>query len=252
MSGSATRDWDAGTYDRVSDPQVAMALGVLDRLDLRGDETVLDAGCGSGRVTRLLLERVPRGRVIAVDGSASMVTAAREALPPGVEVFQSDLVEVAVPEPVDAVFSNAVFHWIADHDALFARVHAALEPGGQLVAQCGGEGNIAAFVATLKEVGSREPYAPYLEGRDTPWNYASPEETERRLRKAGFTNARCWRTDVSVEPQDPRAYTHNVCLGAHREHLPEHLREQFTDDVLREAGQPLKLAYVRLNIDARA
>ncbi|MFL5957235.1 MAG: class I SAM-dependent methyltransferase, partial [Solirubrobacterales bacterium] len=83
------REWDATTYDRVSTPQLEWGLRVLDRLPLRGDERVLDAGCGSGRVTARLAERLPRGHVVAVDASAAMVARAREALPPDAEVLQA-------------------------------------------------------------------------------------------------------------------------------------------------------------------
>jgi trans-aconitate 2-methyltransferase len=248
---STTRDWDAGTYHRVSTPQVQWAEGVLDRLELRGDETVVDAGCGSGRVTAMLLERLPRGRVIAVDGSPSMVQAAREALPERVDFMVCDLVDLELDEPVDAVFSNAVFHWIADHDRLFGRLHAALQPGGQLVAQCGGEGNIAAFKAAMEEMGEREPYAEFL-AEWTPWNYAAPAETEERLRQAGFAPARCWRGEERVEPDDAASFVNTVCLGSHLDRLPEALRDAYTADVLALAGEPLGLDYVRLNIDARA
>ena len=123
------RDWDAATYDRVSAPQVAWAEQVLDRLALEGHETVLDAGCGSGRVTAMLADRLPRGRVIAVDAAPSMVALAREALGDRAEVHQAELTELELAEPVDAVFSNAVFHWVQDHDALFAALYAALRAG---------------------------------------------------------------------------------------------------------------------------
>ncbi len=113
------RDWDAATYDRVSTPQVEWAGPVLDRLELRGDETVLDAGCGSGRVTAMLIERLPQGKVIAVDSSPAMVAKAREAIGDRAEVLLQDLAELRVAEPVDAVFSNAVFHWVLDHERLF-------------------------------------------------------------------------------------------------------------------------------------
>jgi trans-aconitate 2-methyltransferase len=249
---SATRDWDAHTYDRVSTPQVQWAEQVLGRLELRGDETVLDAGCGSGRVTAMLLERLPRGRVVAVDGSPSMIDAAREALPPDrVQFLVTDLVHLSLDAPVDAVFSNAVFHWIADHDRLFAALHAALRPGGQLVAQCGGEGNVAAFLAAMARVGGRKPYARHLAGW-RPWNFASPEATEERLRRAGFAQARCWRSERRVVPEEAASFARTVCLGAHLDRLPESLREAYVSDVLRAAGQPLVLDYVRLNILARA
>jgi trans-aconitate 2-methyltransferase len=247
-----TRDWDAATYHRVGTPQARWAERVLERLDLRGDETVLDAGCGSGRVTAMLLERLPEGRVIAVDSSPSMVAAAREALPADrVDTMVCNLVDLELDEPVDAVFSNAVFHWILDHDRLFERLHAALRPGGQLVAQCGGKGNIAAFKAAMEAVAAREPYAEHIAGW-TPWNYAAPEVTEERLRRAGFAQARCWRTDEPVEPEDPESFVSTVCLGAHLDRLPEDLCERYTADVLEAAGEPLLLDYVRLNIDARA
>jgi trans-aconitate 2-methyltransferase len=247
-----TRDWDAATYHRVGTPQARWAERVLERLDLRGDETVLDAGCGSGRVTAMLLERLPQGRVIAVDSSPSMVEAARALLPADqVETRVADVGALELDEPVDAVFSNAVFHWILDHDGLFEHLHAALRPGGQLVAQCGGEGNIAAFKAAMEEVASREPYAEHIAGW-TPWNYAAPEATEERLRRAGFAQARCWRTDEPVRPEDPESFVSTVCLGAHLDRLPEDLRERYTTDVLAVAGEPLHLEYVRLNIDARA
>src|ERR1700751_2860619 len=103
----STRDWDAATYDRVSDPQLAWAREQFDRLQLTGDEVVLDAGCGAGRVTALLADLVPRGRVYAVAVAPSMAAHAREALGDRARVFCQDLVELAVPEPVDAIFSNA-------------------------------------------------------------------------------------------------------------------------------------------------
>jgi len=247
-----TRDWDAATYHRVGTPQARWAERVLERLELRGDETVLDAGCGSGRVTAMLLERLPYGRVIAVDSSPSMVAAAREALPADRgDTMVCNLVDLELAEQVDAVFSNAVFHWILDHDRLFERLHAALRSGGQLVAQCGGEGNIAAFKAAMEEVAAREPYAEHIAGW-TPWNYAAPDVTEARLRRAGFAQARCWRTDEPVEPEDPESFVSTVCLGAHLDRLPDELWEPYTADVLEVAGEPLLLEYVRLNIDARA
>ena len=76
---------------------------------------MLDAGCGTGKVTRVLLERLPRGRVIAVDASPSMVEQARAALPGAVDVRQADLTALDLGEPVDAVLSTATFHWIPDH-----------------------------------------------------------------------------------------------------------------------------------------
>jgi trans-aconitate 2-methyltransferase len=248
-----SRDWDAATYDRVSEPQVAMAREVLGRLDPRRDETVLDAGCGSGRVTQMLLDLLPEGRVIAVDLAPSMVQQARTALPEDrVEVLPpTDLTELELTEAVDAVFSNAVFHWIEDHEALFARLHAALRPGGRLVAQCGGAGNVDEFHRAATEVGSSSPFAEHLNGWTGPWRFEAPEPTEERLRRAGFEEARCWLSPHPVVPPEPLEYLRTVCLGYHLEALPDELRDDFVATVAESCGEPLELDYVRLNIDAR-
>ncbi len=125
------RDWDAETYDRVSDPQFSWGLEVLERLELEGEETVLDAGAGSGRVTAELLKRLPRGRVIALDASPAMLEKARESLGDDrVSYVQRDLAELALDEPVDVVFSTATFHWVADHDNLFRACTRCSDPAG--------------------------------------------------------------------------------------------------------------------------
>jgi trans-aconitate 2-methyltransferase len=253
-AGTSPRDWDAQSYDRVSNPQVEMAREVLKRLDLRGDETVLDAGCGSGRVTALLLDLLPEGRVVAADASPSMVHETRERFAGNdrVDVLDPvDLVELEVAEPVDAAFSNAVFHWIKDHPSLFARLHAALRPGGRLTAQCGGKGNIDRFRRLADEVAAEAPYAEHMTSFVGPWNYAGPEETEERLRAAGFEDVHCWLQPWPVSPGEPLEYTRTVCLGNHIEALPEELRMPFAAEVVGRSGDPLTLEYVRLNIQAR-
>lgn len=251
------RDWNGADYDRLATPMEAMGLAVLDRLPLRGDETVIDAGCGSGRVTAALLERLPRGRVIGVDGSPSMIDAAAARLgeDPRLELRVADLTELD-SEPVDAILSTATFHWIGDHELLFRRLHAALKPGGRLVAQCGGEGNIAAVHAAAREAAAQDPFAPSMADWAGPWRFAPPGETEQLLAAAGFTQARAWLEDRPVTPEDPRAYLREINLGAHLEQLPQDLREPFVSAVLDRlgagAGEVVEIGYVRLNIDAVA
>ena len=247
-----TRDWDGATYDRISRTMEKLGLEVLDRLQLRGDEAVLDAGCGSGRITQTLIERLPRGRVIAIDESPSMIAAARERLGPDPDLRVGDLLELELEEPVDAILSTATFHWIKDHERLFARLHAALRPGGRLLAQCGGEGNIDVLRGRAREVIAREPYAEHFRDWQPPWNYAGPEITRERLLAAGFTSAECWLQPAPREPEDPRAFLSTIVLGPHVQQLPEELREPFMDEVLAVLGEPVIVDYVRLNIDAVA
>ncbi len=247
----STRDWDAETYDRISAPQQAWAAEQLERLDLAGDEVVLDAGCGSGKITLELVERVPRGTVYAVDAAPSMVRHAQETLGERATVLCQDLTELALPEPVDVVFSNATFHWIADHDALFAALHRNLKPGGRLLAQCGGRGNIDAFRQAADEIAAQAPFAPYFSDWERPWNYATPQETAERLQRAGFEDLSCWLQERPTELAQPRSFVETVCLVRHLDPLPAQLRDEFVDRVLARVGVPLVLHYVRLNMVAR-
>jgi trans-aconitate 2-methyltransferase len=248
---TTSRDWDAETYDRVSgDVQLVWALEQLERLPLSRDEVVLDAGCGSGRVTAELVKRVPGGRVYGVDVAPSMVEHAQNALGDSATILCQDLVELELPEQVDAIFSNATFHWIKDHDALFAALHRALEPGGRLVAQCGGQGNIDEFRRLADEVAAEEPFARFFAGWQRPWNYAGAEETAARLEAVGFGDVSCWLEPKSVAPAEPKAFVTTVCLVRHLDPLSAELRDEFIERVLSLAGEPLTLDYVRLNIAA--
>lgn len=250
--GSRSGDWDASTYDRISAPQQLWAAEQLDRLELRGDELVLDAGCGSGRITAELARRVPRGTVYAVDAAPSMVAHAARSLAfhERATTLCQDLVELTLPEPVDLAFSNATFHWIPDHDALFAALRRNMKPGGRLLAQCGGAGNINSFRRLSDEVAHEAPFAPYFEDWRRPWNYATPEVTAERLENAGFTEVSCWLEDRPTKLAEPRAFVSTVCLVRHLDPLPEELRDPFVDRVMQRAGEPLVLDYVRLNMSA--
>lgn len=250
-----SRDWDGRTYDRISGPMQDMAGPVLARLELRGDETVVDAGCGSGRVTEQLLARLPRGRVIAVDASPAMLDAARRRVgSERVTFVQADLAALDLPEPADAILSTATFHWIADQAALYWSLRGALRPGGRLVAQCGGEGNIADVRAAVAEVIAADPeIAARLDGYD-PWRFLGIEETGAHLDAAGFYTSEVWLQDWTVEAPDGRTWLKTINLGAHVERIGDPgLADRFVSAVHeRLGGDPLKIAYVRLNITATA
>jgi trans-aconitate 2-methyltransferase len=242
-----TRDWDARTYDRVADPMTRWGSIVLDRLPLEGDECVLDAGCGSGRVTELLVERLPHGSVIALDGSPSMVDAARRRLArfgDRIDYVVADLGRPLPIAPVDAILSTATFHWVPDHDALFRNLAAVLRPGGRLVAQCGGAGNIASIERVLATVG---------DGWIGVHHFETPEATTGRLEASGFVDIECWLNDqpTRMEPGEPfLAYLRTVVLGAHLERLAPTERDVFVETVAsRLSGTTID--YVRLNILAR-
>ena len=243
-----TRDWDARTYDRVADPMTRWGDAVLDRLPLTGDERVLDAGCGTGRVTEALVERVPRGHVIALDGSASMVDEARHRLARFGDRVSYVVADLGSPllldAPVDAILSTATFHWVPDHDALFANLAAILRHGGWLVAQCGGVGNIANVQAALASIG---------DGWLGPVHFETPMAAAARLDASGFVDVECWLTDepTRFEAGEPfETYLRTVVLGAHLERLPPSEHDAFVRAVADGIGEPV-IDYVRLNIVAR-
>jgi trans-aconitate 2-methyltransferase len=250
-SHSGPREWDAEVYDRVADPQFEWAKEVIGRLELRGDETVLDAGCGSGRVTAMLLERLQEGHLVGIDGSASMVAMARKALGDRAEIREGDLSELDLDEGFDLVYSNAVFHWIVDHENLFRRLFDALRPGGRLVAQCGGQGNVASLIKVIAEVSADPRFTPHFAAMERNLNFAGAEETEELLRRTGFEDVRCWLQRKDTRPAEARPFLVTVTLGPQLERLPDDLKDPFVDEVARRMGEPLVLDYVRLNIEAR-
>jgi trans-aconitate 2-methyltransferase len=244
-------DWDARTYDRVSDPMTRWGQNVLARLEVEGDATVLDAGCGTGRVTEMLLERVPDGRVVALDAAPSMVTEARRRLAPygdRVLFVQADLLDLG-PDvlqgwaPVDAVLSTATFHWVLDHDWLVANLAGVLRPGGRLVAQCGAEGNIARLIEAVRSTG--------LE-RTGAWYYATPEDTRRRLEASGFTDIEVWThpEPTPIDPAELGTYLETVCLRTLVAPMAPEERMAFLARVAEAMGEPV-IDYLRLNIKAR-
>ena len=242
-------EWNAVSYDKVADPQARWGAEVLERLPLAGDETVLDAGCGTGRVTELLLARLPRGRVVALDASASMLEQARGRLArfgDRVTYVQADLEQpLPLPKPVDAVLSTATFHWVMDHDALFANLAAVLRPGGWLVAQCGGFGNISKFIEVARSV---DP-----DFVRNPHNFQTAEATAARLEGSGFDEIQTWLSDAPTpfdSVADFEAFIETVCLRVHLGHLPADAREPFVKAVAAGMPEPV-LDYVRLNITAR-
>ena len=241
-----TREWNAAAYERLSAPQTRWGQVVVERLDLVGNERVLDAGCGTGRVTEMLLERLPDGRVIGMDGSATMIerAAARFAGEPRVELIVADLTQpLSLDEPVDAILSTATFHWIADHGALFRNLATILRPGGQLVAQCGGAGNISSLERIISEMGHT-----FADGK----TFAGPEDTRDRLEGAGFTDVETWLNDepTPIPAEDLEAFLETVCLGGIVEGMGDRDRERFVHQVAGRMPES-RIDYVRLNIRAR-
>lgn len=247
-----SNDWDGATYDRIADPQARWGRAVLDLLELEGGERVLDAGCGSGRVTEQLLDRCPGISVVALDAAPSMLAEARARLArfgSRVNYIEADL-SVPLPvvgplaKPIDVIVSTAALHWVLDHDRLFVHLAAVLRPGGRLVAQCGGVGNIDSVVAALRRLGRDQP---------SPWMFATPADTCRRLEAAGFTDVDAWLHDEPTPFDTVEAletFLATVILRRHLERLPADEHQPLVEAVAARLGPDAVLDYVRLTMVA--
>jgi len=256
---ATSREWNASIYHRVSAPQVSWGKEVLVRVSFCGTETVLDAGCGTGRLTRELLDALPQGHVVGIDLSQNMLETARQHLAPDfgerVEFLCCDLLHLPFENAFDGIFSNAAFHWVLDHQALFCNLYRALCPGGWLCAQCGGGPNLARFLSRVSRLMATPPYAASFAGFPFPWEFPDPQTTAQRLASAGFTEIE---TSLQEAPTllasatEYQEFVSNVILRRHLECIstPD-LRHEFMAELVRQSEAdhpPFFLDYWRLNL----
>lgn len=255
-------EWNAQAYDRLANPMQSWGETIIGSLEFRGDETVLDLGCGSGRLTEHLLRKLPNGRVIAVDRSANMLEAAREHLEPlfpgQTQYVQASLEQIDFEQAADLAFSNAAFHWVPDHPKMFKAIYTALKPGSWLIAQCGGGPNILSVRKRAQVLMDAQPYRPFFEGWPGPWEFASPETARQRLEQAGFEQVETSTFPVPVVQgtyDRCRDYLENVILGTHLQRLPNQaMRDAFLDTLAAQFtadDPPCVFDYWRLNLKAK-
>lgn len=263
-------NWDAENYHRVSTVQESWATELLEKRKIGEYEVVMDAGCGTGRVTGTIANAVKKGRVYAVDIDVNMITKAKENLKEfsNIAFIKSDISEVRLPEKIDLIFSNAAIHWILDHKKLFSNFWELLKPNGELLIQCGGKGNLELVHTILEKLRKSNTFKHYFADWKNPWNFASPADVKKTLNDTGFndTQAQLKKKTAKFENHEEfMLFMKTVVMKPYLAYLPANNNNEtmnsFTEEFINELKKnqntgkkvdvDLKLQYVRLDITGR-
>ena len=261
---TAPVQWDPRDYAASSASQAQWGRELIGRVTWRGDEEVLDVGCGDGRLTAALAGRVPRGHVLGIDASAEMVAHASTAHPasdcPNLRFARMDAARLRLPRAFDVVFSNAVLHWVPDHRAFLRGAAAALRSGGRLVVSCGGRGNADDVFGVLRAEMRAAEWRTFFRGLRKPYFFHSDQEYHAWLPEAGFRPLR-----IRLVPRDAVHESVEAFAGWFRttwmpytHRVPEARRADFINGVVArflgkfppDSRGGLRVRMVRLEIDA--
>ena len=254
--------WSGSGYHRVATVQERWGIELLKSVPPGKYSKILDAGCGSGRLTAHLMRRFPDATVVGLDRSPEMLEQAARTLSRfhrRLRLVRGDLLSARPGKNFQLIFSNATFHWVLDHARLFRNLHDWLAPGGCLVAQCGGKGNLRRIEALTSDLSKRAEFREHFKGYARPVTYASPADTQSHLRNSGFQEIQAW-THPAPTPFPSKAkfkdFVRNVILLPNLSQLPtpplkETYLETFLDVYEEKYGRAYMLDYVRLNIIAR-
>jgi trans-aconitate 2-methyltransferase len=185
-------EWNADQYAKHSSSQEKWAKELLTKLKLKGNEKLLDLGCGDGRITVEISRLVPGGMIIGIDNSESMISLAKEKYADikNLAFYVMDAKEIRFAEEFDVVFSNAALHWVDDHKKVLQGINKSLKPGGRFLIQTGGTGNAAAGFEVIKEMAVTKEWMPYLKDAESPYNFQSDIDYEALISETGFRPVR--------------------------------------------------------------
>ena len=175
-----TNTWTRVAYRQNAAFVPALGSAVFELLDPKPRERILDLGCGEGTLTEKIV--AAGAMVVGIDTSEDMIAGARAR---GLDACVMNAEQMTFEREFDAVFSNAVLHWVGDHDAMLSGVHRALKPGGRFVAEFGGHGNVAAIQVAIRSVLARRGWETNIHRY-----YATEAEYAARLERHGFTVTR--------------------------------------------------------------
>jgi trans-aconitate 2-methyltransferase len=253
--------WDARTYDKVSsNVQLEWGRQLLEKRRWIGNEIVMDAGAGSGNLTKILADKVPQGQVYAIDADSSMVQQARSNLSRwrNVQVIHSSMDNVNLPAKVDIIFSNSALHWILDQEGIFSHFWQLLKPNGELLIECGGHGNVERTLSLIFKITHSDRFREHFVDWKQSWYFPKPDETERLLQKARFRDIQVnlsKRTTIFSDRESFANFVKTVIMQPFLGYLPyAKKKDQFVDALLNEferSGEGWSLDFMRLDIFAK-
>lgn len=183
--------WNANDYADHSGAQYQWAKELIERLGLKGNESLLDLGCGDGKVTAEIATNLKTGRVVGIDNSEEMIALAKDRFSfsayPNLSFLKQDVRELSFYQEFDLVFSNAVLHWVLDHRPVLKGIYQALKPNGRVIVQMGGKGNATEVVSVVHELMEQDEWKGFFKNFSFPYGFYSPEEYKPWLKDAGFT-----------------------------------------------------------------
>lgn len=260
------QQWNARDYAQHSSAQLQWAEELIPKLGLQGHESLLDLGCGDGKITALIAARLDRGRVLGIDLSADMIQLANTQFPPAtypnLSFAQMDVSRIELDQRFDIAFSNAALHWVADHRAVLRGVRNCLRPGGRLLFQMGGRGNAAGMLAALEKVLDHPQWREHFRGFANPYSFYGPEDYRVWLLQTGFRPLR-----LELIPKDMYHPDDAGLLGwlrttwfPYTDRLPVDQREAFLAEVVEayltahpvDASGRTHVGMVRLEVEAHA
>jgi trans-aconitate 2-methyltransferase len=259
-NNNSNYSWDAQTYDKVSgNVQLEWGRKLLEKRMWIGNEIVMDAGGGSGNLTKILADKVPQGHVYAVDADTNMVQQAKSNLSGcrNAQVVHSSMDKVSLPTELDVIFSNAALHWVLDQEGMFLHFWQLLKPNGELLIDYGGHGNLERPLSVIFEIMQSEQFKEHFANWKQSWYFPKPDETERLLQKVGFKEIQ---VDLSSQitsfpdRQSFATFVRTVIMKPFLGYLPDiNRKERFVEAFLNEFeghGWPWSLEFMRLTISA--
>ncbi len=255
--------WNPDDYHKHSAAQRAWATELIGKLELAGNERVLDLGCGEGKVTAEIAARLPSGSVLGLDISRDMIAFARMHLPPerypNLRFAEGDMLDLPFDTEFDIVFSNAALHWVSDHGRVFSGIARALRPGGRVLLQMGGRGNAAPVLAVADDMLAGEPWTTLASGPPSRYAFYGPEDEREPLRAAGLIPVRVELIgkDMAFDSPDGLAGWVRTTWHLYLERLPEEVRPAFVAELVARyvEGRPsqdgrIHVPMVRLEVEA--